>query len=118
MITVIVRRDSSGIREIEITGHANAAAYGSDIVCAAVSGISIGILNGIEPLLGLIPDVEQAPSGGGFLRWRLGHPDDDGLHEKQQLLAEGMVIALISVAQQYGQYVSVHDAKWQGGASQ
>jgi uncharacterized protein YsxB (DUF464 family) len=118
MIEVTVRRDQNGIAEIEIAGHANAARHGKDIVCSAVSAISIGILNGIEPLLGVIPDVEQAPKGGGFLRWRLASVTDDALYEKQQLLAESMVIALISVAQQYGQYVSVQDAKWQGGASQ
>lgn len=112
MIEVIVNRASHGIHEICISGHANAGAYGSDIVCSAVSGISFGILNAIQPLLGIIPDVAQATEGGGFLRWTLPSLEDAELREKQQLLAESMVIALLSVAQQYGKYVKVHDQKW------
>jgi len=117
MIQVTIRRDNNGIAEIAISGHANAGKYGSDIVCAAVSGISFGMLNSIHPLLGIIPDVEQAEQGGGFLRWSLPSLEDGALHEKLQLLAESMVIALIAVARQYGKYITVQDDKWQGGAS-
>lgn len=116
MIEVTVRRTENRIDEIEISGHANAGKYGSDIVCSAVSAISFGILNSIYPLLGIVPEVEQAEQGGGFLRWSLYHPEDEKLHEKQQLLAESMAIALFAVAQQNGKFISIHDAKWQGGA--
>ncbi|GAA4705196.1 ribosomal-processing cysteine protease Prp [Brevibacillus fulvus] len=117
MIQVTIERDDAGIAEITISGHANAAQYGSDIVCSAVSAISFGILNSIHPLLGLVPQVEQAAKSGGFLRWSVTHPADPSLHEKLQLLAESMAIALIAVAQQYGKYITVKDQKWQGGAS-
>lgn len=116
MIEVKVTRGTHGIHDIRISGHAHAGPYGSDIVCSAVSGISFGILNAVQPLTGLMPDVSQATEGGGFLRWTLSSQEDEALHEKQQLLAETMVIALLSVAQQYGKYVQVKDAKWQGGA--
>ncbi|MED1852057.1 ribosomal-processing cysteine protease Prp [Brevibacillus borstelensis] len=118
MIEVIVNRAPYGIKEVCISGHANAAAYGSDIVCSAVSAISFGILNAIHPLLGIVPQVSQAPKDGGFLRWSISSLEDAALHEKQQLLAESMVISLLAVAEQYGSYVSVQDDKWQGGASQ
>lgn len=117
MVEVTVRRSENGIEEVVISGHANAGKYGSDIVCSAVSAISFGILNSIYPLLGIIPEVQQAEQGGGFLRWRLRHPDDEQLHEKQQLLAESMAIALLAVSEQNGKFISVHDPKWQGGAT-
>jgi len=115
MIEVIVNRASHGIHEICISGHANAGAYGADIVCSAVSGISFGILNGIQPLTGITPDVSAAQEGGGFLKWKLSSSEDEAILEKQQLLAESMVIALLSVEAQYGKYVKVKDEKWQGG---
>lgn len=118
MIEVTVTRNQADIAEIEISGHANAGRHGEDIVCAGVSAISIGILNGIDHLLGITPDIQHVATGGGYLRWRLESTADQALHEKQQLLAESMVIALISVAQQYERYVSINDPKWQGGASQ
>jgi uncharacterized protein YsxB (DUF464 family) len=115
MIEVIVQRTDVGIREVTISGHANAAEYGSDIVCSAVSAISFGILNSIQPLLGIHPDVRHAQQGGGFLRWSVPSLENEQLHEKLQLLAESMVIALLAVAEQYGTYVKVEDKKWQGG---
>ncbi|GED71018.1 hypothetical protein BRE01_47200 [Brevibacillus reuszeri] len=115
MIEVIVNRASHGIHEISISGHANAGAYGADIVCSAVSGISFGVLNAIHPLTGITPDVSVAQEGGGFLKWTLSSSEDEAILEKQQLLAEGMIIALLSVEAQYGKYVKVQDDKWQGG---
>ncbi|MFY0543439.1 ribosomal-processing cysteine protease Prp [Brevibacillus sp. H7] len=117
MIEVVVERTQNGIKEVTISGHAYAAEPGSDIVCSAVSGISLGTLNSVHLLLGVTPDVQQAERGGGFLRWSVRPLEDAKLHEKQQLLAESMVIALLAVAEQYGEYVTVKDAKWQGGAS-
>ncbi|MGG4451145.1 ribosomal-processing cysteine protease Prp [Brevibacillus porteri] len=115
MIEVIVRRGSHGIHEISISGHANAGAYGADIVCSAVSGISFGILNAIQPLTGITPAVDVAQEGGGFLKWSLSSPEDEATHEKQQLLAESMIISLLTVEANYGKYVKVSDDKWQGG---
>ncbi|WP_126427935.1 ribosomal-processing cysteine protease Prp [Brevibacillus marinus] len=107
MIEVTVRRDRLGIAEIVIAGHANAGEYGKDIVCAAVSAISFGMLNAVHQTLGIVPDVEQAAAGGGFLRWRIHPLDDPAAQEKLQLLAQSMVIALSAVAQQYGEYITV-----------
>ncbi|CAI8974805.1 putative ribosomal protein [Brevibacillus sp. IT-7CA2] len=115
MIEVIVSRAQHGIHEISISGHANAGAYGADIVCSAVSGISFGILNAIQPLTGITPEVDVAQEGGGFLKWSLSSSDDGATLEKQQLLAESMVISLLSVEANYGKYVKVSDDKWQGG---
>lgn len=111
MIVVKVERNRRGISGITIEGHANAAEHGKDIVCSAVSAISFGLLNAVYPLVGIIPDVEQNAESGGFIRWQLHVPDDVSVHEKQQLLAESMVIALYAVSQQYGAYVSVIDPK-------
>lgn len=110
MIVVQVERISGKVASITIEGHANAAEYGQDIVCSAVSAISFGLLNAVHPLLGIVPEVEQDMESGGFLRWRLHAPDDPSLDEKEQLLAESMVIALYAVSQQYGAYVSVIDS--------
>jgi len=117
MIEVIVRRTDNDIREVTLSGHAYAAEPGSDIVCAAVSAVSLGTLNAVHLLIGITPEVQQAERGGGFLRWSVSPLQDEKLHEKQQLLAEGMVIALLAIAEQYGEYVQVQDQKWQGGVS-
>ncbi len=118
MIEVTVLRSDCGVQEITISGHANAAKYGEDIVCSAVSGISFGILNSVHVLLGIKPDVEQDRQKGGFLRWSVHELDDPALQEKQQLLAESMILSLYAISQQYGKYIVVRDLKFQGGAEQ
>ncbi len=50
MIKVHVKKNDNQIDNIEITGHANYADLGKDIVCAAVSSIVITSLNGIISL--------------------------------------------------------------------
>ncbi|MFM1652373.1 ribosomal-processing cysteine protease Prp [Brevibacillus sp. B_LB10_24] len=117
MILATVKRDGGDIEEITISGHADAAEYGKDIVCSAVSAISFGMLNAVHALLGITPQVEQAEREGGFLRWRLERTADQAVHEKQQLLAESLIVSLYSVSQQYGTFLTVNDTKWQGGAT-
>ncbi|AIG25595.1 ribosomal-processing cysteine protease Prp [Brevibacillus laterosporus] len=116
MVKVEVIRSQTGIAEIAMTGHANAGKYGEDIVCSAVSAIILGNLNAVHLLLGLKPDVEMNTEEGGFLKWRLSSLHDPALEEKQQLLAESTVVALLAISQNYGTYISVQDSKWQGGA--
>lgn len=49
MITVTLAKDKSGaLIGYQVSGHAQQAPHGEDIVCAAVSVWSIGIANGLE----------------------------------------------------------------------
>lgn len=53
MTRVTVVRDLEGqIQQFTISGHANFAEYGKDIVCASISMLSISIINGIEEVVG------------------------------------------------------------------
>lgn len=47
-ITMLCDRSSNIIKGFEISGHAGAAEYGSDIVCASVSVLAINTQNAIE----------------------------------------------------------------------
>ncbi|WP_067142774.1 ribosomal-processing cysteine protease Prp [Oceanivirga salmonicida] len=47
MIKVLFKKKREKILFFEIKGHSNLSAYGTDIVCAAVSSVSIMTLNGI-----------------------------------------------------------------------
>ncbi len=51
MTTITITKNSDDIfKEIECNGHAGYAEYGEDIVCAAVSVLTINTLNSIEKL--------------------------------------------------------------------
>ncbi|WP_209808383.1 ribosomal-processing cysteine protease Prp [Ammoniphilus resinae] len=109
MIHVYVTRKAAGnIESITIDGHAGFADPGEDIVCAAISGISLGMINAVYNLLGIELPVVQGD--GGYLECRIP-PFEQGEQEKVQLLMDAMISSLQSVAIEYGKYVKVHDRK-------
>ncbi len=68
MIKGSFKRTGSGrIVSFELTGHAEAGPYGSDVVCAAVSALAISTVNGIDALAGFEPIVEVDYVEGGYL---------------------------------------------------
>ncbi|MDA8228159.1 MAG: ribosomal-processing cysteine protease Prp, partial [Desulfitobacterium hafniense] len=50
------------IRQFDLSGHAGFSVEGQDIVCAAVSALSIAAANGLEHFLGTNP-VQDASDG-------------------------------------------------------
>ena len=59
MIKVKITKEGSLIKNIIITGHANYAEYGKDIVCAATSATVLTTLNGIIALDNSILEVKE-----------------------------------------------------------
>lgn len=57
MIKVYIVKDTTGIKKVSLSGHANYSKYGTDIVCAAVSSIVTTSVNGI---LSIYPDTITA----------------------------------------------------------
>lgn len=110
MIRVEVERgEHHQIAAITLTGHADYDEPGKDIVCAAVSGVSFGLINSVEILLDVELEVQMDQDKGGFLRCRVPGGLDLSLHEKVQLLMEAMAASLRSIADEYGKYVKVDD---------
>ena len=65
MITITVNKDQSGrIHSFEMTGHANFAEHGKDLVCAGASAVSFGAVNAIISLTGKTPEIHQGADGG------------------------------------------------------
>ncbi len=48
MISVVVTEHNKQITSMTISGHANSAEYGKDLICAAVSAISFGLCNALD----------------------------------------------------------------------
>lgn len=109
MIDVYVTRGSTNeIRSFTISGHADAGPYGYDLVCAAVSALSFGAINAVDALCGVKLQVETDDDAGGFLRCDVPHVEKE-TEEKVQLLLEGMLVSLRSVAEEYGEHIVVHN---------
>ncbi|MGD6991608.1 ribosomal-processing cysteine protease Prp [Sutcliffiella horikoshii] len=106
MIKVTIKRDDHMlIQSFTITGHANFAKKGADIVCAGVSAVSFGTVNAVMSLCQVTPDIEQGADG--FLKCSVPSNLDESTHEKVQLLLEGMVVSLETIERDYGNYITI-----------
>jgi uncharacterized protein YsxB (DUF464 family) len=107
MIRSIIWRDKQGrVNRFSVQGHAGAAEYGEDIVCAAVSMLVINAINSAEHLLGvtLATDDDVAP---GDVKSSIPVLADQTADDKLQLLLEAMVLGLNQVADTYPDFVKV-----------
>ncbi|MGG1312398.1 MULTISPECIES: ribosomal-processing cysteine protease Prp [Cohnella] len=107
MITVNIFRGADGrIVRFSVSGHAHYADPGQDIVCAGVSAVTVGAVNAIEKLTGLVPVTEVE---SGWLSATAPAGDDERRNDQVQLLLEGMVVALQSIAEEYGKHVKIKE---------
>lgn len=106
MIQVTIERtNSERIHAFTISGHANYANRGEDIVCAGVSAVSFGAVNAIIQLTGLQLDIDQGENG--FLRCTVPNNIPSEVDEKVQLLLAGMVVSLQTIERDYKKYVHI-----------
>ena len=106
MIRVTVDRAADRrIRRVVVEGHAGFADPGQDIVCAAVSGITLGLVNATERLLGV--RVHQDSDREGKVDCRIPETLGPEIAERVQLLMEAMVTSLSMVADEYPDFVRV-----------
>ena len=96
MITaVIYKKSEETIFGFHITGHAGFDRYGRDIVCAAVSALSINAVNSIEQIT---KDRFYTEQKDGNLKFRLVTNDNPGT----QLLLKSFILGLESIRESYG----------------
>lgn len=86
------------ITKLKISGHANFAAYGEDIVCAGVSSLAVTIANEIINLDNSI----EAKDNNGLLS--ITNITDD---EKVQLLCNTLVNGIKLIAEQYPKNIKI-----------
>ena len=102
MITIVIRKEKDEIVAFSVTGHAEYADKGQDIVCSAVSALTINAVNSVERLTN---DRICAAEADGEL-----HAEIQGTAGPEtQLLLKSMVLGLKSIAEQYPQYVTIVD---------
>lgn len=105
MIQVKVDYSKDRIQSFTVSGHAQYAKKGQDIVCAGVTAVAFGSVNAITKLTGAKLDIKQGGKGG-FLQVKV--PDlDQGTDEKVQLLLEAMLVSMKTIEIDYGQYMKM-----------
>lgn len=99
MIKVRMKYKSNMIEEISISGHAGYADKGKDLICAAVSSISIGLCNAIDKLK-VTADIEI---GDNIIKI-----SNIGVDELSQTVLKTGIIQLQTVEEQANKYLEIN----------
>lgn len=101
------RNDSGRIVSFQLTGHAESGEYGHDLVCAAVSALSISTVNGIDALAGVTPLVDANETEGGYLYVEVASQLTQEQMNIEQILLENLLLGLQAVEEEHEQYIQV-----------
>jgi hypothetical protein len=98
MVTVtLLQRDGQYTGFIS-RGHAGYEEEGRDIVCSAVSALTVNTVNSVEALTEDTFSAEMDPEGG-YVSLRVEQP----VSERSQLLLESLVLGLRMIQEEYGE---------------
>lgn len=88
MITVLVAPN-----KIHLSGHANTAPWGSDIVCAAVSALTLTLIRGLREIarIGLCESVEE---GNICIEWQT-------INDTGKALVDTWFLGICGIAAEY-----------------
>ena len=101
MIRIAIYKNSQGIyRGFKSLGHAGYGAYGSDIVCSAVSVLVLNTINSIETFTKDSMKVKQREDDG-MIEVRFGGQISDST----RLLMDAMVLGLKTIQNEYKKYI-------------
>ena len=84
---------------LKVGGHACFDEPGRDIVCAAVSALTINLINSINALT---PDNVEVDIGDGHIEFEIGN-----LTEAARLLVDSFFIGVSSIADEHPEYVRI-----------
>ena len=102
MINVTIYRSGDLVLGFESKGHAGAGQYGYDIVCSAVSVLTINTANAIESLTEAHFTEDEDPEGG-YLKVMLS----DGEDHDAQVLMRALELGMSQMAENYPEYIRV-----------
>ncbi len=91
-------QDGRRIARFVVRGHAGSGVHGHDLVCAAVSALTINFVNSVETICGAA--LDHRVKNGFFDIIVTEEPD-------VQVLARSLKVGLTSLAGDHGQYIEV-----------
>ena len=106
MIKVTFNVSQERITSFIMSGHADFAKKGSDIVCAGASTVSFGIVNAIMSLTDVKPEIELGKDGG-YLSCVIPENISNESQEKVQLLLNALLVSLQTLERDYGKYIKI-----------
>ena len=102
MITVEVRKSTQGYTGFSSKGHAGYAEEGYDIICAAVSALTVNAVNSIEKYT---EDAFKLEAKDGMIRWKF---TELPISKEAALLMDSLILGLYDIQENYGKkYIKI-----------
>jgi uncharacterized protein YsxB (DUF464 family) len=92
-------------------GHADYAESGSDIVCAAVSALTLTCVNALESVAGIAPKVKRRPKDA-YLQVLLPEDITQEQRHDSQVLLRFLQQGIGDLAEQYPKHVHLSIQEW------
>ncbi|MBR0138423.1 MAG: ribosomal-processing cysteine protease Prp [Erysipelotrichaceae bacterium] len=99
MIRISVEKRQDSITAMEVKGHADFADFGNDVVCAAISSITYGLMNAVDEMSEASCTITDKPA----------HKSIEVIHdsEKLQNILQTGLIMMKTVAEVYPKNVKI-----------
>lgn len=94
--------------KIKIKGHAASGEYGHDVMCAAVSTLSVNLINSLEELAAYIPKYHVNDITGGEMTIDFSNLDTSSNGEIIQLLFESFLLGMSKLSEDSPEYVKTN----------
>ena len=102
MITVEIRKSNGEYVGFSSKGHAGYAEEGYDIICSAVSALTVNTINSIEKFT---DDAFKAEAADGMVRWKF---TELPLSKEAKLLMDSLVLGLEDIQENNGKkYIKI-----------
>lgn len=102
MIKAVIKKHNQSILQIKVSGHAQSAEYGKDLVCAGVSTACIGIANALVHYQFLSKNLGTIEIKDGFIDIKV-HQDNDQI----QVVLGTFELMLKTVEESYSKYMKI-----------
>ena len=107
MIYATFERTDKKYNKFTLSGHAESGPYGHDLVCAAVSALTIGTANNLSRIASIEPEIKANEEEGGFLEVVVPFVDDAMHQRTAQILLENLYLSLLDIQKEYREIISV-----------
>ena len=102
MITIEIRKSANGYTGFSSKGHAGYAEEGYDIICSAVSALTVNTINSIEQFTN---DAFKAEAADGMVRWKF---TETPISKEAELLMDSLCLGLEYIQESYGKkYIKI-----------
>jgi uncharacterized protein len=107
LANIIHNSENDRITSFSLTGHADSDEYGKDIVCAAVSVLSISTVNGLEKVAHIKSAVNSDDANGGFMEVLVPEADNHDDEVAAQAILLSFQNGMEDISHNYADYIKL-----------